>query len=71
MSGTRNVRATFTYALFPHNSDAVKIVVNDFCVKKCCDIIDILRGEAAIDNSRVLVPVCCFPESLHKVMTNN
>ena len=63
--------AALTYALFPRHPDGVKIVVNDFLVKKCSDFIDILRGEAVVDNSRVLVPVCCFPGSFNKVMADN
>jgi hypothetical protein len=61
----------FTYALFPRHPDGVKIVVNDFLVKKGSDFIDILCGEAVIDDSRILVPVCCFPGLLNKVMTDN
>jgi hypothetical protein len=63
--------AALTYALFPRHPDGVKIVVNDFLVKKCSDFIDILRGEAIIDDSRVLVPVCCFSGSFNKVMADN
>jgi hypothetical protein len=63
--------AALTYALFPRHHDGVKIIVNDFLVKKCGDFTDILRGEAVIDNSRVLVLVCCFLGSFNKVMADN
>ena len=64
-------RAAFTYALFPHNHDGIKIIVNDFLVKKYGDFIDILRGEAVNDDSRILVPVCCFPGSFNKVVADD
>jgi hypothetical protein len=56
--------AAFTHALFPPHRDGFKVVVNDFLVKKYSEFMDILYGEAVVDDSRVLVPVCNFPGSL-------
>ena len=63
--------AAFTHAPFPCRPSGVKIVVNDSLVKKCSNFTDILSGEVVIDDSRVLVPVRCFPCSLGKVMADN
>jgi hypothetical protein len=63
--------AAFTYALFPRYAVGVKVVVNDFRVKKCSDFMDVLCGEAVIEDSHIFDSVCCFPHSLNKVMTDN
>ena len=62
-----NSSAAFTYALFPRYPEGIKIVVNDFRVKKCSDFMDTLRGETDIDDSRILVPVCCFQARFTKL----
>ena len=66
-----NSSATFTYAIFTRQTDgigSVEVAMKDYFVKKCSDFIDILRGEAIIDDSRILVPVSCFSGQLVGIM---